>query len=224
MTVRLNVILVQSPGMSGLQSEINAELAIQLMGVAGIDVAVVNALSPATATATDRLLLTATQNDIAIVDWRAPSELLRDLAQLGVAGARAPHRLDPDAAPVSAGSRRLYLIDLRRGDRPARVVEALHALLQERRVVTVALAAPAASPRPRTSPASIAPASLAAGAAQAPSVQNDSASTALQTDLPPNRSADSSQPLQPRPTPSPTRWPSESDLEALVDGVNGNDW
>ncbi len=105
MTVRLNVMLVQSAGMSGLQSEINAELAVQLMGVPGIDVAIVNSLRPDAATATDQLLLASTQNDLAVIDWREPSDVLRDLEQLGVVGVRAPHRLDPAAAPVAAGLR-----------------------------------------------------------------------------------------------------------------------
>src|SRR5690606_9257183 len=126
------------------------------------------------------------------------------------------------AGPVPAGARRLYLIDLRRGDRPAVVVDALRTLLQARRVVAVALTAPAASPRADVSrPAGAATADAAGKVVPAPIAEP------LQV-----RPADSpGAPLQPRPLqPRPLRaagaatQPSESDLDALVDGVNGNDW
>ena len=225
MTVRLNVMLVQSAGMSGLQSEINAELAVQLMGVPGIDVAIVNSLRPDAATATDQLLLASTQNDLAVIDWREPSDVLRDLEQLGVVGARAPHRLDRAAAPVAAGLRRLYLIDLRRGDRPAVVADALRTLLQDRRVVAVPLAVPAASPRSAVSKPMLAPLPVAAGnAVAAPAANHGPAPTGK---LLPSRPADSAiAPLEKNPPPvaGSAMRPSESDLDALVDGVNGTDW
>jgi len=221
MTVRLNVMLVQSPGMSGLQSEINAELTIQLLDVPGIDVAIVNSLRPDVASSTDRLLLTVTQNDMALIDWREPDDVLRDLEQLGVAGQRAPHRLDPAAAAVASGARRLYLIDLRRGDRPAVVVDALGALLQDRRVVAVTLGVPATSPRsggaePATSPATNAAASATSDRSPAPTAE-----------LPPSLPAgcaSAPQPPEPRRAVQSGKRPSEYDLDALVDGVNGSDW
>lgn len=220
MTVRLNVMLVQSPGMSGLQSEINAELTIQLMGIPGIDVAIVNSFQPDTASGTDRLLLTATQNDMAIIDWREPGEVLRDLEQLGVAGQRAPHRLDPSVPPIAAGLRRLYLIDLRRGDRPASVVDALRALLQDRRVVAVTLGAPGVAPRASgAKPLSPLAPPVAAEAVGAAAAEGTPSATEERPCAPSTGSAP-----QPRRLSGTARWPSDNDLDALVDGVNGSDW
>jgi hypothetical protein len=219
MTVRLNVMLVQSPGMSGLQSEINTELAIQLMGVPGIDVAILNSLRAELAPETDRLLLSATHNDLVIIDWREPSEVLHDLAQLGITGTRAPHRLDPDAAAVTAGVRRLYLIDLRRGDRPAAIVDALRALLNDRRVVTVSLAVPATTRQLSAASSRIAPERGSGNNIPPLSAVHDAPPTDRSKSSPPSGSSES-----PLPNSCPQGRPSESDLEALVDGVNASDW
>lgn len=233
MSVRLNVLLVQSSRMSGLQSGINAELVFQLMGVAGIDLSIVNSLLPDEIADTDRLLLTSLQNDLAVLDWRDPDDTLASLQSVGLSGVRAPHPLDPAAPPVAPGKRRFYFVDLRRGDRPATVAESMKDLLGQRRVVAVPLGiGSVAQPQPKSAPqpAALSPLTTkrgdessrqerpgetetsggrrscaAEGAVLSPAtnVAKPAASEALKT----NNSA-----------------PSETDLDALVDGLNAADW
>jgi hypothetical protein len=139
MAVRLSVLLVQSSRMSGLQSGINAELVFQLMGVPGIDLSIVNSLNPAEIAETDRLLLSSLETDLAVLDWRDADDSLAALANLGVVGTRAPHQLDPRTPAAQPGKRRIYLVDLRSGDSPATVVNAMKQLLDQRRIVAVPL-------------------------------------------------------------------------------------
>jgi len=199
MSVRLNVLLVQSSRMSGLQSGINTELVFQLMGVAGIDLSIVNSLLPDEIADTDRLLLTSLQNDLAVLDWREPDDTLASLQSVGLSGVRAPHALDPSAPPVAPGKRRLYIVDLRRGDRPATVAESMKDLLGQRRVVAVPLGfGSIAKPQPPSTSQPTTPTVPLSGGVAAPA-----ASEAL-------KAASSS--------------PSETDLDALVDGLNAADW
>jgi hypothetical protein len=220
--------------MSGLQSGINAELVFQLMGVAGIDLSIVNSLLPDEIADTDRLLLTSLQNDLAVLDWRDPDDTLGALQSVGLSGVRAPHPLDPSAPPVAPGMRRFYIVDLRRGDQPAIVAESMKQLLGQRRVVAIPLgiglnakAQPKSTPQPVPGPPQAAkhgdessgeatprkaetPGILRSFAATdepvlppAPNVAKPPASGAI-------KAADSS--------------PSETDLDALVDGLNAADW
>ena len=46
MSVRLNVVVVQSPRMSSLQTGIVADIVIQLLGRPGIDVSMVTSMQP----------------------------------------------------------------------------------------------------------------------------------------------------------------------------------
>lgn len=228
MSVRLNVLLVQAARSSPLREGIGAELAMQLMGVPGLDLAIVSSLAADDAAETDRLLLGSFANDLAVIDWCDAGAMLEALAALGVSGRRAPHRLDPSVPAVSPGERRLYLIDLRRGDSPDAVVAALRALLSDRRVVAVPL--------------------LAAGAKQKPAAPSAGTSANGDMDQPSNTSAaggqaaahptagarsPSANPLNPEsrpgdnatgPASSTHRRPGESDLDALVDGVNDAQW
>lgn len=221
MAARLNVLLVQSPRMSPLQSNINAALTVQLMGVPGLDLAILGSLA-AEMPSTDRLLLESLSGDLAIVDWRGPEETLLALEQLGIAGSRAPHRLDPASGQPPPGARRLYLVDLRRGDSPTEVLASLQAILASRRVVTVSLGAPAREPAAPTPTIPPSPARTFEPAVSPPAVSP--ASTDEPATLKP-----ASQPSGPAPgaTAGPrggVRRPQESDLDALVEDVNRANW
>lgn len=218
MSVRLNVLLVQSSRMSGLQSGINADLVFQLMGVPGIDLSIVNSLSAAEIAETDRLLLSSFENDLAVLDWRDADDSLAALAKLGVTGTRAPHRLDSKVPAAASGIRRIYVVDLRSGDSPGAVVDAMKDLLAQRRVVAVPLSIGGASkPKPK-SPEN-------QPITQPPAVATESASSqaAVATGVSPVTIVPST--LPPKPNAGTQRGePSDRDLDALVDGLNAGDW
>lgn len=228
MAARLNVLLVQSPRMTPLQSNINAALAVQLMGVPGLDLAILGAVAPEMAN-TDRLLLESLSGDLAIVDWRGPEETLLALERLGIAGSRAPHRLDPGSGQPPQGARRLYLVDLRRGDSPAQVLAGLQAILASRRVVTVSLgapprgsaaAAPASAPeRPNVSPP--APASRFESAVTPPAADEPTLAQPAAGEPPARHPSDPAPHAASR---GRVRRPQESDLDALVEEVNRGNW
>lgn len=218
MSVRLNVLLVQSSRMSGLQSGINADLVFQLMGVAGIDLSIVNSLNPAEIAETDRLLLSSFQNDLAVLDWRDANDSLAALAILGVSGVRAPHQLDPTTPAVQTGKRRIYLVDLRSGDSSAAVVSAMKQLLDQRRVVAVPLviggmAKPTMPGMPKTPSAT--------NMVSAPSVIAQPSPTPQQAKTPP---VVANTPHLDRGRATVGGEPSDRDLDALVDGLNSGDW
>lgn len=218
MSVRLNVLLVQSSRMSGLQSGINAELVFQLMAVPGIDLSIVNSLDSAEIADTDRLLLSSFQNDLAVLDWRDADDSLAALAILGVSGARAPHPLDPKTPAVQTGTRRIYMIDLRFGDSPAAVVSAMKQLLDQRRVVAVPLVI-GSIVKTKTPSGSHGPA--ATNPVSAATVVAPPALKPQQTKTPPIV-ADTSH-LDGGDA-AVRHEPSERDLDAWVDGLNSGDW
>ena len=206
MAVRLSVLLVQSSRMSGLQSGINAELVFQLMGVAGIDLSIVNSLNPAEIAETDRLLLSSLETDLAVLDWRDADDSLAALATLGIVGARAPHQLDPHTAAAEPGKRRIYLVDLRSGDSPPAVVNAMKELLDQRRVVAVPLSIGGLA-KPKTPPLTppTLPVTVAASAPLTLSAVSKPSPMAAVAKQGRNE-------------------PSDRDLDALVDGLNAADW
>lgn len=231
MTVRLNVLLIQSPRMSALQSDLSAELAVQLMGIPGIDLSIASSLDPGQIGNTDRLMIESLQHDLVVVDWRPVQASQRALHQLGIGGSRAPHPLDSEPPAPTAG-RRFYLVDLRAGHTATAVAEALHQLLENRRIVTVPLAFPApaapaasadaaASPPQAelrqgvTPPAGGQPVDEGTEPAPAPSGQ-----ATCQPDTVSGVTPRSSEPGQRQ----ADRGPSERDLDAWVDGVNDERW
>ena len=239
MSVRLNVLLVQSSRMSGLQSGINAELVFQLMGVAGIDLSIVNSLLPDEIADTDRLLLTSLQNDLAVLDWRDPDDTLGALQSVGLSGVRAPHPLDPSAPPVAPGKRRFYFVDLRRGDRPATVAESMKDLLGQRRVVAVPLGIGVnAKAQSKTTPPTVPGSPQTAKRGDETSREEKPGEERADETAPPGglRSyAAADGPVLPppssvakQPASEPLKRanssPSETDLDALVDGLNAADW
>jgi len=233
MSVRLNVLLVQSSRMSGLQSGINAELVFQLMGVAGIDLSIVNSLLPDEIADTDRLLLTSLQNDLAVLDWRDSDDTLASLQSVGLSGVRAPHPLDPAAPPVAPGKRRFYFVDLRRGDRPATVAESMKDLLGQRRVVAVPLGiGSVAQPQPKSAPqpATLSPQTTKRGDE---SSRKESPSETETSGGRRSRAAEGAvfspatnvaKPAASEALKTANSAPSETDLDALVDGLNAADW
>ncbi len=223
MSVRLNVVLVQSAQMSGLQSGINQELVMQLIGSPGLDLAIVSSLDRATASETDRLLLSSLQSDLAVLDWRDSDDVIRTLADSGLTGSRSPHRLDPDVLPVEAGQRRIYVVDLRRGDRPSDVVEALRDLLSQRRVVAVPIvlnrSAKPADKADATEPRAVEPANRSMSATD--EVGSDRLSPTT-TQVTKKRTADTAEAASPPQRPADAT--SDRELDALVDDVNDAHW
>lgn len=140
MSVRLNVIVVQSPRMSQLQIGIVADIVIQLLGRPGIDVAMIASLQPDEEHSTDRLMLSGLENDLAVIDWRSAQQVLTSLASLGLNACHAPHGLDPDVKVKPPGKRRVYIFDLRLGFRAEEVVATVVKLQEQRQVVTVSIA------------------------------------------------------------------------------------
>lgn len=139
MSIRLNVVVVQSPQMTSLQVGIVAEIVIQLLGRPGVDLAMVTTLEPDESESTDTLMLTGLESDLAVIDWRAPEESLASLSRLGIKVVRARHALDLEATVPAPGSRKLYAVDLRSGYKAAEVVQSVLDLLAARQVVTVSL-------------------------------------------------------------------------------------
>ncbi len=138
MSARLSVLMVQPPRLSALQSKIQDQLVVELIGVPGIDLAIVDSLDPAEGTASDRLLISSLAADLAVIDWREADIVLDLLTKCGLSGARAPHPLDQKADPViDRGMKRIYVFDLRNGDKPSDVVMTLKDLLRQRRVVAI---------------------------------------------------------------------------------------
>jgi hypothetical protein len=153
MSVRLNIVVVQSPKLTSLQAGITADIVIQLLGRPGLDVALIKSLSPESDTSTDQLMLTGLESDLAVIDWREPEKMLSDLHSLGMHGGRTKHELDPEGELAVPGRRRVYLFDLRQGHKANDVVSTLIKLLERRQVVTVSLlppqSKPTASPQPK---------------------------------------------------------------------------
>lgn len=210
MAVRLTVLLVQSSRMSGLQTGINADLVFQLMGVPGIDLSIVNSLNPTEIAETDRLLLSSLETDLAVLDWRDADDSLAALANLGIVGTRAPHQLDPHTPAAEPGTRRIYLVDLRSGDPPPTVVNAMKHLLDQRRVVAVPLSIGGLA-RPKSTPTTPPPLPVA-------SVTLTSTPTPTPTSGVPKPASISSGPQPAK------NEPSDRDLDALVEGLNAADW
>jgi len=223
MSVRLSVLLVHSSRMSGLQSGINADLVFQLMGVAGIDLSIVNSLQADEIADTDRLLLTSLENDLAVLDWRDPDDTLESLRSIGLSGDRSPHPLDPTSPPVAPGKRRFYIVDLRRGDRPSTVAESMKDLLGARRVVAIPLGiGPVVKPRSESTPQP----TTDSGPLSLPIAQTlaDQSSGQEKHGERENRTHSRSQPSEQTALTPPNSVPSENDLDALVDGLNAADW
>lgn len=149
MAVRLNVIMVHSPPPSASAQRLNESVVGELIGLAGIDLALVGPLSSMPDSSTDRLTLESIDGDVAVLDWQTAADTLGALDAIGFTGRRAPHQHDPEAAAVVQG-RRVYAFDLRRFDEALEVCGALTELKASRQIRTVTLGGvPDPRPNPR---------------------------------------------------------------------------
>jgi hypothetical protein len=110
----------------------------ELIGLAGIDLVLVDRLEHIEPTSTDFLTLDSLAGDVAVLDWQAAEVTVGTLNRLGFSGHRARHAHDP--AATSAGkSRRIYVFDLNEFDGAQRVVSALGEILSSRQIRTFSL-------------------------------------------------------------------------------------
>lgn len=197
MNARLNVLMVQSPRLSGLQAGIQESLVMRLLGAPGLDLAIISSLDLDQASETEQLLLSSLSGDLAVIDWRAAADVLASLERSGIRADRAPHRLDPHPPTPAIGQRKAYVIDLRNGDSADAVAESLRRLLDERRVIAVPLGS-MISPAP--------PARVVAPQTESLGRQSASETAKPAAAIPETTSV------------------TEKDLDAWVDGVNDADW
>jgi hypothetical protein len=145
-SVRLNVVIVQSPTMTNLQVGIVADIVIQLIGQPGIDVAMVATLETNEEHSTDRLMLSGIENDLVVIDWCPAERMQESLRRAGLHTLRTAHSLDPQGEPAQAGQRRLYIVDLRQGFTAPEVVQAMLQLLRDRQIVAIPIGLPKPTP------------------------------------------------------------------------------
>lgn len=203
--------MVQPPRLSALQTRIQDQLVVELIGAPGIDLAIVSSLDPSEGAATEPLLISSLSADLAVIDWSGPDVVLDLLTKCGFSGVRSPHPLDPKAPPVIArGMKRIYVFDLRNGDSPSDVVRALKGLLRERQIVAIPIGS--VSTRKQSDDFFAG----AVGKHHATPVQ----SSFGQLESVPVAGASSSEIMNE----SPRFTAQDSDLDSLVDKVNEADW
>ncbi len=138
MAVRLNVIMVSSAPQTATAQRVAEAVVGELIGLAGIDLALVDRLDQIQPTSTDFLTLDSLAGDVAVLNWQAAEATVGILNRLGFAGSRARHAHDPEATSPGP-SRRIYAYDLNKFDDARRVIAALGELLASRQVRTFSL-------------------------------------------------------------------------------------
>ncbi len=229
MPARLNVVIVQSPRLTSLQSEVTEQVMIELLGRPGIDILVVQSLV-GDLHSTDRMALTALENELVIVDWQSEDSIVTQCAALSIVGSSAPHPLNPQPAssarlsPTSsmAAPRRLYCFDLRLGFKAEQVASAILGLLAAKQVQTIRIGnlAPTATRSNANA--------QAAGTSRV--VDSDLTPTAM-TSFVSNNSLPATEPYATAVSVEATSQPElstdfeeEAQLDRLVDGLNNADW
>ena len=150
MPARLNVILIESAPDAGSARRM-AEAAVgELIGLAGIDLTLVDSLVRMSETSTDKLTLDGITGDACVLDWQPPESIISSLQAKGFIGRRSPHPHDPDAATVSSSAekgltRRIYAFELNRFSDAKSLCDALQDLRSVREVRTFSLVPPATS-------------------------------------------------------------------------------
>lgn len=140
MAVRLSVIMVQTPPASVAGQSLAESTIGSVIGVAGIDLALVGRIEQIDPSSTDYLTLESLTGDVAYLDWGPQEQSLQKLNQIGFHGFRARHAGDPDATDEDGtGSRRIYAFDLNQFDNGASVCESLTKLLKTRQTKTFSL-------------------------------------------------------------------------------------
>ena len=142
MAARLNVIMVHSPPATATAQRISESIVGELIGRPGIDVMLVGPLDQIHEGTTDQLSLESITSDVAVLDWRSPSELIQVLDSIGFAGSRWPHRHDsvPDSATPAGSPRKIFAYNLNEFTDAAELCAALAELLANRQVTTYSLA------------------------------------------------------------------------------------
>ena len=142
MAVRLPVILIQSRPPHAAAEKLADSLVGELIGASGLDLILVDPLAEMEIDAIDRLTLESLEGDVALLDWKDSSEIIRDWRDAGLVGERAPHDLESEAVLGVAGVRRVYAMDLRVVESYRQVLTALGKIQSERMVKTFTLGLP----------------------------------------------------------------------------------
>jgi hypothetical protein len=138
MAVRLSVIMVNSAPHRATAQRVAEAVVGELIGLAGIDLVLVDRLEQIQPTSSDFLTLDSLTGDVAVLDWQAAEATVATLNRLGFPGHRARHAHDL-AATSAVNSRRIYAYDLNEFDGAPRVVSALGELLSSRQIRTFTL-------------------------------------------------------------------------------------
>lgn len=149
MAVRLSVIMVHSTPRSATAQQLAQGVVGELIGLAGIDLTLVEPLGQLKEASTDRLTLDSLSGDVAVLDWHRPAEIAALLAGLGFSGARAPHANDLSVPPPPPRTRKIYAFDLSDFSTTEDVIQALTRLNEDRQVRAFTLGPlPISSSRP----------------------------------------------------------------------------
>ena len=160
MPARLNVIMIESAPAAGSARRMAEAIVGELIGLAGIDLTLVESLDRISDTSTDKLTLDGISGDVCVLDWQSADVVVSELNDKGFAGRRAPHPHDLEAAnAISSVSgdgpmRRIYAFELSRFSDAKELCEALSALRATREVRTFSLLA-ASSVAPRVVPQTV---------------------------------------------------------------------
>jgi hypothetical protein len=135
----------------------------ELIGLAGIDLALVSPFANLAESSTDRLQLESITGDVAVLDWQSPAQTIESLRDIGFDGGRAPHQHDSEIPAQPADHRRIYALDLTLFSSAGDVLSALEQLRADRQVRTFTLGqmqlpvAPKSQPELNRNPAVAAP-------------------------------------------------------------------
>ncbi len=187
MAVRLNVVMVHPPKNSRAAQRLSEQVVGRLIGLAGIDLTLIDPMDQIQPTSTDCLTLTSLSGDVALLAWQPIGEVIRSLDGLGFDGSRARHAHDLEA-PVANSSRRVYCYDLRAFDDSHQLCVALQKLLDSRQVRTFSLGLSATQPLPgatKSPAAARQPAPEASASADRPCVEDAAAPSAGSPSKPP---------------------------------------
>ena len=211
---RLNVIMIESAPQAGSARRMSEAVVGELIGLAGIDLTLVESLARMSETSTDKLMLDGITGDVCVLDWQSPESMIASLHDKGFAGQRSPHPHDVDAATSMSSSadrpmRRIYAFELNRFSDAKTLCEALMDLRAVREVRTFSLGAPSSTTPP---------------AAEKPGMLADSKPPSLRVAPPPDsRATDDDPSTSQGKTPSHKPLASQIDLEALVDQLDDFD-
>lgn len=118
-----------------------------LIGTEGLDLVLIGEPARLSATSTDRLTLETLSGDVAVLDWKCPEEITRELDRIPFAVQRARHPHDPAAPNRSeVATRGMYAFDLNRFGSSRELISALQDLNARRGVRIFSLGLPDSAP------------------------------------------------------------------------------